>query len=113
MEKRVPASARTREALRDLIEGRVMSADGRTELIKLSAQLILEEALEAENRDALGRDYYEHGAEPGQGYRNGTRKGKLKTAEGMIEYSVPQIAGRDRPFKSQRSGSTWRGARRR
>ena len=77
-----------------------MSAEGRTELIKLSAQLILEEALDAENRDALGRDCYEHGAEPGQGYRNGTRKGKLKTAEGMIEYSVPQIAGRDRPFKS-------------
>ncbi len=32
--------------------------------------------------DAVGRDYYEHGAQPGQ------------------EYSAPQIAGRDEPFRS-------------
>ncbi len=63
-------------------------------------QSILEEALEAENRDDFGQAYYEHGVEPDWGYRNGTRKGKLKKAKGTIEYSVPQIARRDRPFKS-------------
>jgi len=63
--------------------------------------LIVEEALEAESRDALGRDYYEHGAEPGRGYRNGVRPGRLKTAEGLIEFAAPQIAGRDAPFRSQ------------
>jgi hypothetical protein len=26
--------------------------------------------------------------------------GRLKTAEGFIEYSAPQIAGRDEPFRS-------------
>ena len=62
--------------------------------------MILEEALEAESRDVFGREYYEHGVEPGWGYPNGTRKGKLKTAKGINEYSVPQIARRDRPFKS-------------
>jgi putative transposase len=62
--------------------------------------LIVEEALEGEAGDALGRDYYEHGAHPGQGYRNGYRTGRLKTAEGLMEYSVPQIAGRDEPFRS-------------
>jgi hypothetical protein len=30
----------------------------------------------------VGRDYYEHGAQPGQGYPNGYRMGRLKTAEG-------------------------------
>ncbi len=35
MRKRVPASQRALEALRDLIEGRLVSADARTELIKL------------------------------------------------------------------------------
>jgi transposase-like protein len=39
-------------------------------------RLIVEEALEGESRDAVGRDYYEHGAEPGQGYRNGVRSGR-------------------------------------
>jgi hypothetical protein len=51
MEKRVPTSACIHEALRDLIEGHVISADGRMELITLSEQLVFEEALEAENRD--------------------------------------------------------------
>ncbi len=41
--------------------------------------------------DVLGRDYYEHGAQPGQGYRNGYRTGRLKTAEGLMEYSVSEI----------------------
>ena len=36
--------------------------------------------MEAESRDALDRAYYEHGARPGQGYRNGHRPGRLKTA---------------------------------
>ena len=54
----------------------------------------MEEALEGEASDAVGRDYYEHGARPGQGYRNGYRTGRLKAAEGLMEYSAPQIAGR-------------------
>ena len=100
MSERVPASMRTRQSLSDLIEGRLSTPDGRAELVKLATRLIVEEALEAESRDALGREYYEHGAEPGQGYRNGVRTGRLKTAEGLIEYAAPQIACRDEPFRS-------------
>jgi transposase-like protein len=91
---------RTRETLSSLIEGRLSSPDGRSELVRLATRLILEEALEAETRDALGRDYYERGAEDGRGYRNGCRTGRLKTAEGAIEFSAPQVAGRDEPFRS-------------
>ncbi len=101
MGKRVPASMATRQQLSDLIEGRLSSADGRTELIKLATRLIVEEALEAEAGDAIGRDYYQHGADPGQGYRNGNRRGRLKTAEGFMEFSTPQIAGREEPFHSE------------
>ena len=71
-------------------------SEGRT-LVKLATRLIVEEALEGEAGDAVGRDYYEHGAQPGHGYRNGYRMGRLKTAEGAMEYSAPQIAGRDEP----------------
>jgi transposase-like protein len=71
---------RTRETLSALIERRLSSPDGRSELVKLATRLILEEALEVETRDALGRDYYERGAEEGRGYRNGCRTGRLKTA---------------------------------
>lgn len=101
MRTRIPASMRTRQSLSDLIEGRLSTPAGRSELMKLATRLIVEEALEGESRDAVGRDYYEHGAEPGQGYRNGVRSGRLKTAEGFVEYSAPQVAGRDEPFRSE------------
>lgn len=52
-------------------------------------------------RDALGRDHYEHGAAAGGGYRNGMRKGRLKSGEGFIEYAAPQVAGGDERFCSE------------
>ena len=64
MAKRLPASMRTRQNLSELIEGRLSSSTGRSELVELAARLIIEEALEEESRDALGRDCYERGAEP-------------------------------------------------
>ena len=100
MATRLPASQRTREELTELIDGRLSTASAKDELVKLATRLIVEEALEGEVGDAVGRDYYGHGAQPGQGYRNGYRRGRLKTAEGPMEYSVPQIAGRDEPFRS-------------
>ena len=99
--ERIPASERTREKLRGLMEGRSEVEDGRSELVRLAARLIIEEALEGEARDALGRDYYARGAAPGVGYRNGYRPGRVKSAEGAIEYSAPQIADRSEPFRSR------------
>jgi len=100
MATRLPASRRTREELTALIEGRLSTVSAKDQLVKLATRLIVEEALEGEAGDAIGRDYYEHGAQPGQGYRNGYRTGRLKTAEGLMEYSAPQVAGRDEPFRS-------------
>jgi len=99
--ERIPASERTRENLKALMRGRSEIADGRSELVRLAARLIIEEALEGEARDALGRDYYARGAAPGAGYRNGYRTGRVKRAEGAIEYSAAQIADRSEPFCSR------------
>jgi len=98
--ERIPASERTREQLKALMEGRSEAAGG-SELVRLAARLIIEEALEGEAADALGRDYYVHGAAPGAGYRNGYRTGRLKSAEGSVEYGAPQIADRAEPFRSK------------
>jgi putative transposase len=100
MARRIPASMRTREALSALIEGRLTSPAGRSELVELATRLIVEEALEGEVRDALDRGYYERGDAPGQGHRNGHRTHRLKTAEGGLEYSAPQVAGLAQPFRS-------------
>jgi len=99
--ERIPASERTREKLKALMEGRSEVEDGRSELVRLAARLIIEEALEGEARDVLGREYYARGAAPGAGYRNGYRPGRVKSAEGAIDYSAPQIADRAAPFRSR------------
>ena len=98
---RIPASERTRERLKALMEGHGEKADLRSELVRLAARLIVEEGQEGETADALGREYYVRGAAAGAGYRNGYRTGRLKTAEGMIEYAVPQISDRAVPFRSR------------
>src|SRR5881394_136116 len=97
--ERIPGSERTREKLKAVIGGS-NEGGGTSDLVRLAARLIIEEALEGEARDALGREYYARGAAPGAGYRNGYRTGRLDSAEGRIEYSAPQIADRAAPFRS-------------
>jgi putative transposase len=53
--QRIRATERTREKLKELIEGPSEVGDGRSELVRLAARLIIEEALEGQARDALGR----------------------------------------------------------
>src|SRR5260370_37038044 len=101
VETRIPASERTSQKLNELLKTGVADGDARAELLKLAVRKIIEEALEAEVGDALGRGYYENGAEPGRGYRNGYRRARLRTAEGAIEYGVPQVADRPDPFFSR------------
>jgi len=76
------AAGREAERLKALMEGHGEKADLRSELVRLAARLIVEEGLEGETADALGRGYYVRGAAAGTGYRNGYRTGRRKTAEG-------------------------------
>jgi len=95
---RVTASERTRNELKRLMAGE--SAGDRSGLVRQAARLIVEEALEAEAEQALGRGYYEHGAQ-GRGYRNGYRTGRVKSAEGTIEFAMPQVSDTAEPFRSK------------
>jgi putative transposase len=96
---RVPASERTRNALKEMFAGK--TAADKSSLVRQAARLIVEEALEGEAADALGgRGYYEHGADR-RGYRNGNRLGRVKTAEGEVEFAVPQLADMAQPFRSK------------
>ena len=98
--KRISAPEQTRERLRALMDGRLETAPDRSSLILLAAQLILEEALEGEVSDVLGRERYERAPGEAQGYRNGYRGGHMKTAEGMVEFSTPQVRDTAEPFVS-------------
>ena len=98
--ERLSAPERTREELRALMNGDLGTAAGRGDLVRLALRLIVEEALESEVADALGRERYERGEGEKAGYRNGYRTGKVKTAEGAVEYAAPQVRETPEPFVS-------------
>ena len=68
--------------------------------MRLSTERVLQEALEQEQAQTLGRARYERRG-GSQGYRNGYENGTLKTAEGVLRLQVPQISGRTEPVRSQ------------
>jgi transposase-like protein len=105
--QRVPPSERTSQKIRQLIAGG--DEDVTSSFIRLATQQVIEQLLEAEVGDVLGRGYYQHapapgsdapGAEARRGYRNGYRSGKLRSAEGAIEFAAPQVSDADQPFHS-------------
>ena len=58
MGQRIPASERTHQRLEQLLQEGIGDGDTRAELIKLAVRKIVEEALEAEVSEAVGRGYY-------------------------------------------------------
>jgi len=102
--KRVPPSEQIRQEISSLFsEG--IKGDGNllTELVSKAVQRVLQEALEQELTDHLGRGHYERRREedPHRGYRNGYEPTKVKTAEGEIPVKVPQVRDNLEPFHSQ------------
>ena len=92
------------------MNGDLGTAAGRGDLVHLALRLIVEEALEGEVSDVLGRERYERGEGEKAGYRNGYRPGRMKTAEGAVDYSAPQV--RDTPNRLSRAcGRRFRDAR--
>lgn len=74
-------------------------------LAHLGLGYLVQQALEQEQEDFLGRGRYERRGE-GTGdrpayYRNGYEQGKLKTAEGEVKVRVPQVRGSSSPYRSR------------
>ena len=90
--KRITPSAQLRQSLADFLATGIETEEAPTSaLLSLASRVVLQEALEAEQRDALGRERYERGSE-GR-YRNGYRPGRVEGAEGRVEIEMPQVRG--------------------
>jgi Arc/MetJ-type ribon-helix-helix transcriptional regulator len=68
MTQRIAVAEKTRERLRALIDGRVGTGADRSDLVRMAVQLIVEEVLEGEARDKLGRERYERAEGEASGY---------------------------------------------
>ena len=85
--KRIPPSERMRQRINDIMENGLETEEDMTSLIiRLGVERLIQEMLEEETKDYLGRSHYERRA-PGQahrGYRNGYEPGHVRTGEGQI-----------------------------
>jgi len=102
MEKTRAPSEQKAQALRALLPGQTAAQSGAellSTLVRLSTERVLQEALEHEQAEALGRGRYEARGEK-LGYRNGYEKGTLKTGEGVLRVKLPQIRGQEDPYRS-------------
>src|SRR3954464_15918904 len=69
-------------------------------------KLLVQELLNAEVGEALGRDKGQRREEGQAGYRNGYKARSLCTGEGKVEVDVPQVRGlEDGPYRS----AIWQG----
>jgi transposase-like protein len=90
--QRIAPSAHLRQALSEFLTQGIEQEESPTSaLLGLAARVVLQEALETEQRDALGRERYQRGSE-GR-YRNGYRPGHVEGAEGRVKVEVPQVRG--------------------
>jgi putative transposase len=102
--RKVAPSVIVREQIEQTLCGGV---DTETNLLSTLAQLglkhIVQQALEQEQEDFLGRGRYERrqGAEKGRSYRNGYEDSTLATAEGEVSVRMPQVRGGGAPYRSK------------
>jgi putative transposase len=100
--KRIAPSERIEQELQGFLQqGMETSEQPVSDLIKLAAQMIVQQALEQEVADVLGRGRYARREESQQGLRNGYEPGRIRSAEGEIRVQVPQVRGRDNPYRSK------------
>jgi putative transposase len=101
--KRVAPSELLQQELQQLLSAaiRPAEADPLGKLVRLAARLVLQEALEQEQADFIGRSRYERGEQPRHGYRNGYEPATVKTAEGQLEVAAPQVRGSQEPYRSR------------
>lgn len=92
--QRIPPGKQIRQQIDEMLDNGIGGQDNLLgTLVHLGARLIVQEALERETTEQLGRAHYQHREpdEPLRGYRNGYEPGRLRTAEGEIPVKVPQV----------------------
>lgn len=88
MNQRIAPSERKAQELRAMLQGQSEAQSGEellSFLVRLSTERVLQEVLEQEQAEVLGR-----GRDGGGGYRNGYEAGTLKTTEGALRVQAPQ-----------------------
>lgn len=95
MATRVPPSERLRHELDEKLTGIEGSEDPIEEVARLGARLIIQQAMEDEVSEFLGRARYERAADP-VAHRNGYEPTTVRTTSGPMELSRPRLRDAER-----------------
>ena len=99
---KIAPSERIEQAIEQLLNGGLETEEQPvSQLIRLAAQKMVQEAVEKEVGEVLERDRYERRREGQQGLRNGYEPGRIRSAEGEIVVQVPQVRGLGVPYRSK------------
>ncbi|WP_197585821.1 transposase [Thermosulfidibacter takaii] len=101
--KKVPPSQKMRKEIEDILERIPEDFNSHSileEIIRKGAAIVLQEMLEQEVTEFLGREHYQRGGLR-KGYRNGYEPYRIKTAEGEITVYKPQVRDTEEPFRSK------------
>jgi putative transposase len=102
--ERIAPSQKIRQRIYDVLHHGIDESEGEitTTIIRLGVERLIQEMLEEEVKDHLGRDRYER-RDPDQehrGYRNGYEPGRMRTGEGEIVVQVPQVRDAPETYRS-------------
>ena len=99
--KKIRPSERISKEISELVDNGVREdQDLLSMLVHKSVRKLIQEILEQEVEDYLGRGYYERGGGKRRGYRNGYETKKLGTAEGKVEVEAPQVRDTEETYRS-------------
>jgi len=102
--RRIPPSVGLRQRIADVLaNGLDEEEDLLSALARLGMERLLQEALEQEVTDYLGRGHYQRRAPEAaqRGYRNGYEPTKLRTAEGEVRVQAPQVRDAPETYRSR------------
>lgn len=91
---KIPPSTALAQWIEDVVAQARDRQDGQdltSALVRLGARKLVQELLEGEVEELLGRGRYERRAAGQEGSRNGYKRRKLDCAEGSLEIDVPQV----------------------
>jgi transposase-like protein len=96
---KIAPSEQVRQQLQALLDDGTHEAPV-SAFLRLAVQRVVQEMLEQEVSDYLGRERYERRDDGQQGYRNGYEPGRMRTAEGEVRVHVPQVRDSQQPYRS-------------
>jgi len=99
---KIQPSERISKEIEDILHnGTPEDEDLLSTLVRKSVKKLIQEVIEQEVQDYLGRCYFERNSASKRGYRNGYENKYLRTSEGKLPIEVPQLRDTDETYRSK------------